>query len=67
MRTLNTLTEIKLLKKNIKSQMQYHEDKIKLQSGEVITGYKSIVYGIIMEQGVLLLLRYFIRKKRKRR
>ena len=67
MRTLSTLTEIKLLKKNIKSQIQYHEDKIKLQSGNVIAGYKSMVYGIMVEQGVLILLRYFTRRRRKHR
>ena len=62
MQPINTLSELRLLKENLKTQLRYQKEKIKEQSGTVVSDYKSFAYGMMLEKGFLILLRFFQNK-----
>ncbi len=65
MQTINTLSELRLLRENLRTQLRHHEEKIKVQSRVVVSDYKSLAYGMMLEKGFLILLRFLLNKKAK--
>ena len=62
MKTAKTLTEIKLMRRNLQHELRFVEDKIKLHSGELVSDYKRMLIGTAMQQGALILLKIMSKK-----
>ena len=66
MKTLKTVTEIKLLRESLNHQLLYHEDKLKLHSGDIFSTFKVLLTGAIIEKGIYSIFSHFIKRRKKR-
>lgn len=59
---ISSLTEIKLLRKTLKKELQYAEERMENETLIIIGGYKSWITYNIIEKGISYSLNFVFRK-----
>lgn len=59
---IRSLTELKLLKRNLKRELHYSEERIENEVLVIINGYKSWIAYNVIEKGVAYSLNFLFKK-----
>lgn len=59
---IGSLREIKLLRRNLKKELRYSEERIENEAYAIIGGYKSWITYNIIEKGVAYSLNFVLKK-----
>ena len=59
---IGSLTEIKLLRRNLKRELRYAEERIENEVLVIVSGYKSWITYNVIERGVAYSLNFVLKK-----
>jgi hypothetical protein len=62
MKSVSTLSEIKLYRRHLKTQLHYAEERIENEYLVILAGYRSWIVYTVFEKGTASLLNYIFRK-----
>lgn len=65
MSAVNTIRELKLLRKDLKNQLHYHQNRIAFHTRDLITAGKLVIAGYLLQKSILYAIRRLIRKKKR--
>lgn len=64
MQEIHTFNEIKLLRSNLRHELRYHENHVKMHSREIISAYQMFLTKTILDKGIHSILNYFFKEKK---
>ncbi|MGD9928436.1 MAG: hypothetical protein AB7U05_00340 [Mangrovibacterium sp.] len=66
MRKIHSINEIKLHRTNLKHELRYHEDNLRLETNKIVSAYKLFLTNALLEKGIHSIITYFVKQKQQK-